>query len=171
MEGIPVLDDVDDVLPEVPEEIDALIDSANAATEDIIRMLVSHNPRLRPRYDRFDVNIAFRPCSEVDFDPSEFQSSRPMSDYTLQTGCDGESHSSCTLIQERDSALAICGGSFASSRSFPRLQRITSTASSAKSECSFSDLKRFSDTNRSRAPKRRLIARLLGCLGSANAAD
>jgi hypothetical protein len=166
--------DIDDVLPQVPEDIDALIESASAATEDIIRMLVSHNPRLRPRYDRFDVNIAFRPCSDVDFDPSEFHSSRPISNYTIPTECDGESpsdcsfaHSSCTLIQERDSTLVICSGSFANSR----LQRSTSTAPSAKSECSFSDLNRLSESNRSRAPKRRLIARLLGCLGSSHAAE
>jgi hypothetical protein len=38
---------VEGVLPEVPEDIDALIESANAATEDIVRMLVSHNPKLR----------------------------------------------------------------------------------------------------------------------------
>ena len=37
------------------------------ATMDIIRVLTSHNPRLRPRYDRFDIRISCRPCSDIDF--------------------------------------------------------------------------------------------------------
>jgi hypothetical protein len=41
------------------------------ATQNIIRVLTSHNPRLRPRYDRFDVRISFRPCSEIDVDDED----------------------------------------------------------------------------------------------------
>lgn len=147
----------DDVLPEVPGYCCALSDETHAVTEKIIRVLASHNPRLRPRYDRFDVNIAFRPCSDMDFDPSEFQYSRPSSSCMIQSERVGNNdsyrnfvRSSSEPTRHMDSALNAC------SRELSELHRSTSTTS---------------ETHIVSPSKRCLIARLLGCLGTSCAAD
>ena len=152
---------MDGVVPEIPEDVGALAESAQAATEDIIKILVSHNPRLRPRYDRFDVVVAFRPCSDVDFDPGEFRSTRQMCHDGFR--CDWAN--AFNFAQSSGSASISSG-------ILSRLQSSASTMPSSKSECSFRDLKRFSDTNtNTRTPKQRLIARLLGCLGRSRTTD
>ena len=38
-------------------------------TLNIIKILITSNPRLRPRYDRYDVAVSTRPCSNLVYDP------------------------------------------------------------------------------------------------------
>ena len=53
------------------------------ATENIIKTLASSNPRLRPRYDRYDLAVAFRPCSDFTHDPHECLESLSVDDFNI----------------------------------------------------------------------------------------
>ena len=59
-------------------------------TAEIIQTLASSNPRLRSRYDRFDILIAFRPCSDYYFDPNDVENECQDVEF-IDEACDIES--------------------------------------------------------------------------------
>uniref|UniRef100_A0A7S0NCE5 Uncharacterized protein n=1 Tax=Cryptomonas curvata TaxID=233186 RepID=A0A7S0NCE5_9CRYP len=71
--------------------------ATEAATKEIIKVLTSHNSRLRPRFDRFDVAISFRPCSDIEVDYSQMQARRVESYYATPSS----SHAyNCNYVPE-----------------------------------------------------------------------
>ena len=46
------------------------------ATEDVLKVLTSHDPRTFSRYDPYDISLSFRPCSDYDYDPNKLEKER-----------------------------------------------------------------------------------------------
>jgi hypothetical protein len=178
-------------------EPDALASCAatEAATRDIIQVLTSHNSRLRPRFDRFDVAISFRPCSDIEFEmqPRRVQSchsclQRPSSSHTYPENQDTE----CSLNDAharnetiRDSTATICewrshgrsptqiGSQHRPCNIPPPARPCNSPGHISIAGCSassFHSTQSDSDASRVIRPRQRLWKRLLGCLGTSRAA-
>ena len=176
----------DDEECEVPENICALSVLAEAATEKIVKILVSHNPRLRPRYDRFDVSVAFRPCSEIEFDYDVFSRASTLPSCQIKQGSFA---SSCSMFtSEMLPTVGLHTDESNSGRDSPvasvhetRLQEVKkecihSTCSSIRSfhmpQNKGLEVRRFAkDDGGSTVPRRRFLSRLLGCLGTSSSAD
>jgi hypothetical protein len=166
-------------MPEIPENVGALTKLTEAATVDIISILASHNPRLRPRFDRFDVAIAFRPSSSIHFDANDVQVPR----HSSCCGCwnqvtlveDGlDSHGETTIAE-----CQSCSCSFSASQrgtDVAALRRLSLNTSENSIKIGDHQTKRIVDgtgfEGRSvEKPKRRMLDRLLGCLGSSRSSD
>ena len=163
-------------MPEIPENVGALTKLTEAATVDIISILASHNPRLRPRFDR------------IHFDANDVQVPR----HSSCCGCwnqvtlveDGlDSHGETTIAE-----CQSCSCSFSASQrgtDVSALRRLSLDTSeeytahnTAQNSIKFGDhqTKRIVDgtgfERRSvEKPKRRMLDRLLGCLGSSRSSD
>ena len=78
------------------------------ATEIIIKTLTSTNSRLRPRYDRYDVAVSFRPCSDYTQETNESLESINMQDLNIGSRIYRTPRVSPTTSRGwRDSAAAV----------------------------------------------------------------
>jgi hypothetical protein len=175
-----------ETMPEIPENVGALTKLTEAATENIISILTSHNPRLRPRFDRFDVAISFRPSSNIYFDANDVQTPR---------------HSSCCVCWNQVKYVDDCSDSRYETTTayypscfcfFSQSTRRTDVAALRRSTLNTLEeftahnivqnsvivgdhqIKRVVDgfeENRAEKPKRRMLDRLLRCFGSSRNSD
>ena len=149
---------------EIPANLCCITKITEAATVNVIKILASHNPKIRTRYDRFDVATAFRPCSEIYFDPIHVRTAT--NTVTLNQNYREENNAvlcsnkttSCSKVWISGSAAAddqANSKDVAAKKNSPRVSAALHTAGKNR------HFEAVTDINE---PQRRLLSRLLGCL-------
>jgi hypothetical protein len=164
---------IDDIIPEIPMDIADLTALTQAATETIVKILVSHNPRLRPRYDRFDVSVAFRPCSDMEFDLNEYCIVSISSDAEHLTQNYHELSRSCPCPEQlRGRDIAVASDSSISNKCSASHGCYKDSTFNIVDSPTLRQCTGARKLNESfKLPPKRLLERLFGCLSTSCAAD
>ena len=152
-----------EISTEIPANLCLLNKITEAVTEHVVKILASHNPRIRSRYDRFDVATAFRPCSDIYFDPNHVRTDTGSEDWNKY-----EENSAAIfpcLDQEFNCdkrAERLANDTPANSKEVAAIENTIRARVPQSQPIKHSHLEAMADGNK---PRRRLLTRLLGCFG------